>query len=90
MREAWFAKGLALLLLVIIPIQGTYPQTTNTPDSASAPAAAADETPTAQPASEASSAPGGHKNKKLVGAPDSAAPVGSQRGPIVREIAIDY
>ena len=94
MREAWFAKTLALLLFVLLPVQGTFPQTTSAPDSSSAPAAspATDVAPAqpATPAPDTSVAPGGHKNKKLVGAPDTEAPSGGRSGPIVREIDIDY
>jgi outer membrane protein insertion porin family len=88
MREAWFAKSLALLLFVLTPVQGTFPQTTtNASDSSGAQAATpAADAATAQPAPETS----GHKNKKLVGAPDTEAPSGGQSGPIVREIDIDY
>jgi outer membrane protein insertion porin family len=32
----------------------------------------------------------GHKNKKLVGAPDTQNPAGTENGPIVREIDIEY
>ncbi|MDB4793712.1 hypothetical protein OAG63_01625 [Methylacidiphilales bacterium] len=40
-RHSWFAKPLALLLLVLLPVQVTIPQTTNAPDSSSAPASTA-------------------------------------------------
>ena len=32
----------------------------------------------------------GHRNKKLVGAPDTEPPVGGESGPIVREIDVEY
>ena len=41
------------------------------------------------PAADASATPG-KRGKKIVTAPDTQAPVGSQEGPIVREIHIDY
>ena len=34
--------------------------------------------------------PGGHRNKKLVGAPETQAPAPGENGPIVREIDIEY
>src|SRR5258706_9052606 len=54
-----------------------------TPGAAATPATAADN---ATPAV----APGGKKNKKLVGAPDTQPPAAGQNGPVGREINIEY
>jgi outer membrane protein insertion porin family len=41
MRRSWLTKSLALLLVIVLPSQGAFPQTTNSPDAtAPAPAAA--------------------------------------------------
>jgi outer membrane protein insertion porin family len=81
-------------------MQGAFPQsaTPAVPADQSAPATPA--TPAA-PAADQSAAPvsdqtppdattPGKKNKKIVGAPDTEAPVNGQGGPIVREIDIEY
>jgi outer membrane protein insertion porin family len=57
----------------------------STPGAAAAPADAS-----AIPADQSVPSTPGHRNKKLVTAPDEAAPVGGQQGPIVRAIDIQY
>jgi len=93
MRDCWTAKSLAVVLFVLLPLNGAYPQTTNAPaDTAPSdqPAASAASDQTAAPDTTQAVAPGGKKNKKVVGAPDEqASPTGVQ-GPIVREIDIEY
>jgi len=94
---------LAVILFVLLPSQGAFPQvTTNPPPDAvpatpAAPAAPATDTnATAQPAAAApdqnAAAPATPptKAKKIVGAPDEQAPSGNQEGPIVREINVEY
>jgi outer membrane protein insertion porin family len=150
LRHSIFARALALVVLVLMPFDGAYPQTagdtnaapaaqpvdTNTPppaaatpadttsmpavtpaDTTSTPAAPADTN--SQPASSDMSTPGaqaapatpadqtatpadqaatpadqsltpGHRNKKLVTAPDEAAPTEGVQGPIVRAIDIEF
>jgi outer membrane protein insertion porin family len=63
------------------PDQSTNPA----PDQSTNPAAA--DTSSLPPPDNG---PPGHRNKKLVGAPDTEAPVAGQSGPIVREIDIEY
>ena len=63
-----------------------------TPGAAATPAdQAGNPAASAAPADQAAppSTPG-HRNKKLVTAPDEAAPVGGEQGPIVRAIDIEY
>jgi outer membrane protein insertion porin family len=78
------------VLFVLLPTEGVFPQTTNAPDASSAtpaaPAAAPDQS---APAPETAT-PGVKKNKKIVGAPDTEAPVAGQNGPAVRGIDIEY
>ena len=94
---------MAVILFVLLPSQGAFPQvTTNPPPDAvpatpAAPAAPATDTnATAQPAAAApdqnAAAPATPptKAKKIVGAPDEQAPSGNQEGPIVREINVEY
>jgi outer membrane protein insertion porin family len=122
-------RSLAILLFVLLPVEGAFPQSTNGPGATNAPAAdmppaqpdqiaipGASSSPapsapaptnspaeipssptdqTASPAAPAEAAtetPGvpGHKNKKLVGAPDTEAIGPEQAGPIVREIDVEY
>lgn len=103
LRHTGIAKAFAVLLFVLLPLQGAFPQATTTPDTNVTPAepatpaapatdlttpgatAAPDQTVSA-PAPE----PTGKKNKKVVGAPDTAAPVAGQSGPIVRDINVEY
>ena len=54
------------------------------------PATSAAPDQTATSADNSAVQPGGKKNKKVVGAPDTQAPSGDQNGPIVREIDIEY
>ena len=80
-----------------MPVQGAFPQTTNSPDTSNAaPAATApppDQAPTPFP-SAPDQAPAANpevkKPKKIISAPDTQAPTGEQNGPIVREINIEY
>jgi outer membrane protein insertion porin family len=102
MRNSGFAKALAVVLFVLLPSQGAFPQTTNTPDTSGAaspavppsdqaPAPAATPSPdqTAS-APDTSAAPEVKKNKKLIAAPDTQAPGEGENGPIVRDINIEY
>jgi outer membrane protein insertion porin family len=57
-------------------------------DQTTAPAAPDQVSPTSD--QMPSTQPGGKKNKKVVGAPETQAPTGDQNGPIVREIDVDY
>ena len=57
-----------------------------TPGATAAPEQAAPAPETATPPAT----PGAKKNKKIVGAPDTQAPIAAQNGPIVREINIEY
>jgi len=52
--------------------------------------AAPDQTTPASDTSATPAVPGGKKNKKIVGAPDTQAPAGDQNGPVVRAINIEY
>jgi outer membrane protein insertion porin family len=98
MRNSGFAKALAVVLFVLLPAQGAYPQTANAPDASgtAAPAAPATPpsdqaaTPAATTAPDNSATPAVKKNKKIVGAPDIQAPASGENGPIVREINIEY
>jgi outer membrane protein insertion porin family len=87
-----------------MPVQGAFPQSTNPPPDA-APATPAEPSAPATPAAPDQSAPAadaapapdasattapGKKPKKVITAPDSAAPAQAENGPIVREINIEY
>jgi outer membrane protein insertion porin family len=86
-RNSGFAKALAVVLFVLLPSQGAFPQATNASDTSSAAAPTA----TAAPDNSATDAtPAVKKNKKIVGAPDVQAPAAGENGPIVREINIEY
>jgi outer membrane protein insertion porin family len=105
-RNSGFAKALAVVLLVLLPCQGAFPQTANAPDasvpaassSAAAPADATatpppDQAPATNAAPDQSAVPAlapNGKSKKIVGAPDVQAPMGAGNGPIVRDIDIQY
>jgi len=104
MRRSWSARSLAVLLVLLIPSQGAYPQTASSPsqpatpaDSSAAPAqpvASTDTSATPAPASTdgtvtPQTGPNG-RTKKIVGAPDTQAPGPAQNGPVVREIDIQY
>jgi outer membrane protein insertion porin family len=119
---------LAVLILALLPLDGSFSQTTDSPPAATAaPAMPADAAPPAStnapdaistpgasaptngpadqatnpapdstapsslppPPADASQTPG-HRNKKLVGAPDAQAPIAGEQGPIVREIDVEY
>ena len=56
-------------------------------DQGAAPAMPADQ---AAPADQTAPSTPGHRNKKLVTAPDEAAPIEGEQGPIVRAIDIEY
>ena len=74
------------------PAPATSADQMSTPGASTtdAPAASADDTNNAPaPASTIPGAPG-HRNKKLVGAPDIQPPPGGAGGPVVREIDIEY
>jgi outer membrane protein insertion porin family len=58
-------------------------------DANAAPASQGSDQIPATPADQTATAPG-HRNKKLVTAPDEAAPVAGEQGPIVRAIDIQY
>ena len=93
-RNSWSAKSLAVVLLAFLPINGAFPQPANSPSDA-APVAqpAASSNQAATPAADATAGavePGGKKNKKVVGAPDTESAPGGVQGPIVREINIEY
>lgn len=90
MRQSWFAKPLALLLFVLLPVQTILPQSAAPADSSSSVAPAATPAADQAPASDTAAPTPGHKTKKIVGAPDVQAPAGGQNGPIVREIDIQY
>jgi len=102
MRNSGVAKALAVVLLILMPQQGAFPQTTNPSDATSAaPAAPIAPPPDQAPAQAATPAPDqsappadatapAKKNKKLVTAPDTQAPAEGETGPIVREIDIEY
>ncbi len=82
-----FAKSLAILLFVLFSAQWGFLQTTHAADDSSStatPAVTDQATPPDAPAS------GVHKNKKVVGAPDTQVPSGGQNGPVVREIDIQF
>jgi outer membrane protein insertion porin family len=110
-RNSRSAKALAVLLLVLLPADGAFPQTTNAPDAGTpaTPAAPADQAPPTTPPPDQMNTPGatatpdqtvpapdttagtpGKKNKKIVTAPDTQAPMGGEEGPIVRDIDIEY
>jgi outer membrane protein insertion porin family len=97
-RNSGFARAFAVLLFVLLPFQGAYPQTPSAAEPATPAAPASPAAPADQPAAAApdQSAPApdattpGKKNKKIVGAPDSQAPIAGQNGPVVREIDIQY
>jgi outer membrane protein insertion porin family len=133
LRHSIFARVLALALLVVMPFNGAYPQTSSDTNSTATPAQPADASQTPAPATPATpadatqpvtsgdmSTPGasapatpadqgaaptdqaavpgdqtapstpGHRTKKLVTAPDEAAPIEGDQGPIVRAINIQY
>ena len=100
MRHSGFAKALAVVLFVLIPSQGAFPQTATNPPPDAAPATSpypafpvAPTTNTApdQSAAATNQAPdAGKKQKKIVTAPDTQAPASGQEGPIVRDIDIQY
>ncbi len=83
-----------MLLFVLIPAGGAYPQSTNDSSTAApaTPATPSTDTAPATPATpDTSTAPApGTKTKKIVGAPDTEAPSSGQNGPIVRDIDIQY
>ena len=76
-----------------MPSQGAFPQSTDAaPATPATPAAPADQTAAPAPAApdQAPEATPGKKAKKVVTAPDTQAPRGTQNGPIVREINVEY
>lgn len=86
---------------MLLPLNGAFSQSTNSPDAApvAQPATSSDQTATPGATATAASAtdaptdavaPGGKKNKKVVGAPDTQSAPGGVQGPIVREINIEY
>jgi outer membrane protein insertion porin family len=127
-RSSALFQSLAVLILALLPLDGSFSQTTDSPPAATAaPAMPADAAPPAStnapdaistpgasaptngpadqatnpapdstapsslppPPADASQTPG-HRNKKLVGAPDAQAPIAGEQGPIVREIDVEY
>jgi outer membrane protein insertion porin family len=61
-----------------------------TPGAQASPPSAAPATPDQGAPADENAATPGHRNKKLVTAPDEAAPVAGEQGPIVRAIDIQY
>ena len=75
-----------------MPVQGAFPQATDTNATSATPATpASDQSATPATPSPDNTAPvAGKKGKKVVAAPDTQAPAGEQNGPIVREINVEY